>query len=151
MSVSTWARWEADPVRVKDGTRAVCARVLGLEERTPEVRRAEQDTLEWKWLSGSFLTPGQAQVLVGILEGWADKHLAQWLLEPGQRPLFQVPPFVYFDARVMFRIAENRAFADAVARACRGIAKELMRGTGAGGAGMGHPALSGTPAGERAS
>ncbi|WP_147441681.1 hypothetical protein [Mycetocola lacteus] len=129
VSVSTWARWEVDPERVKESTGVACARVLGLAERTPEVRQRDQDTLEWKWLGGGFLTPKQAQVLVAILEAWANQDIARWLLAPGQRPLFQVPPFAYFDVRVMFRIAENRAFADAVARACRGIVNELKRGT----------------------
>lgn len=128
VSLATWRRWEEDPDSVSAKTRIACEDVL---DRASEYERAVSKSAEAftaSWRDSPRLTPRQAYAIAGVLDFWADSDIAEWLRDPSES-LHEVPPFDNFDLRVMMRVGENRAWAEAVRQRCYLISDEIEAGT----------------------
>lgn len=83
---------------------------------------------ESSWSDCLYLTPRQAYAIASVLLFWADGELQEWGRGTDNEPLHAVPPFAYFDRRVLFYIDESRAWVESVRDRCYAIADEIKHG-----------------------
>lgn len=127
VSLATWRRWEADAGAVSSEVRARCERVI-------EPKRQEIDGT-WRepykvWHGHPHLPARHAAALSSELAMHKDLHVSDWLdsLRTGAEPLKNVPPFCYFDPRVMFHVGENAAWAEMAAERSMHVSRLLGNG-----------------------
>jgi DNA-binding XRE family transcriptional regulator len=128
VSPTTWHKWEDDPERVSETTRRLCEAALGQAE-VDDVQAAEfVRHIAVAWRDCPTLTPRQALGLAMSLTFFGNISIAGWLDDPEMQPLHEVAPFDAFDLRVMMRIDENRAWAQAALLRCREVAGGIENG-----------------------
>ncbi|MCL1840901.1 MAG: helix-turn-helix domain-containing protein [Propionibacteriaceae bacterium] len=128
VSPTTWHNWEEHPERVSAATRIACEAVLDSAES--ELANAAEFVrhIAVAWRDCPTLTPRQALALAMSLTFFGNVSIATWLDDPSSRPLYEVPPFDAFDLRVMMRIDENRAWAQAASRRCHEVVRGIENG-----------------------
>jgi transcriptional regulator with XRE-family HTH domain len=129
VSLATWRRWEEDPAAVSAKTRAACEKVLNQDSAMSVALSEAAADFENSWSDCHYLTPRQAYAIASVLLLWADGELQEWGRGADNEPLHDVPPFAYFDRRVLFYVNESRAWVESVRERCYAIAAEIQRGT----------------------
>ena len=128
VSFATWRRWEEDPSRVRNSTRISCEKVLDRESTSNREAAAEVTQFVDAWRDRPILTPRQAYAIAGALNLWVDLYLREWLRNPHEEPLHELPPFDQLDLRVMMLVDENRAWTAKAIERCIAVADELKAG-----------------------
>jgi len=128
VSATTWRHWEDDPQRVSETTRLACEEVLD-DAEAGEAQVAEfVRHIAVAWRDCPTLAPRQALALAMSLTFFGNVAISEWLDDPLERPLHEVPPFDAFDLRVMIRIDDNRAWARAAAVRCHEVVSGIENG-----------------------
>lgn len=133
ISAESWRRYEAGAGIRRDKVAGVAKalKLRSLDDLRPNqaVLADYERAIIDNWSSSDRLTCRQALALATTIDHWADLYLGGWLEDSASSDrLDEIPPFGYFDKRIMMLVGENRAWVAKARERCRAVGDEIIRG-----------------------